>query len=68
MATQNCRTAIIADKLLERATVVEGTKIIGEECFSRGNVKIVHVPASVQKIEGCEYDEDNEKYIKYGAF
>ena len=65
---RNCRTAVVADKTLERVAVVEGTTTIRQECFSHGNMKTVHVPASVQKIESGEYDEDNEEYIKYGAF
>ena len=44
---KNCKTAIIADKALERVTIVEGTEIIKEGCFSHGNVKTAHVPASV---------------------
>ena len=57
---RSCKTAIIADKELERATVAEGTEVSGQECFSRGKVKAVHVPASVRKIEGSTYDA-NEK-------
>ena len=57
---RSCKTAIIADKELERATVAERTEIIGEGCFSHGSVKTVHVPASVRKIEGITYDA-NEK-------
>ena len=66
MISKDCREAILADKELERVSILEGIETVREECFSHGSVKAVHIPASVQKIADSE--GNLFEWTKFGAF
>ena len=48
--TKDCKEAVIADKTLERATLLEGVETIGYKCFSDRCVKVVSISMSVHTI------------------
>ena len=50
MISKDCREAILADKELERVSILEGIETVREECFSHGDVKLICIPVSVLKI------------------
>ena len=67
MISKDCREAILADKELERVSILEGIETVREECFSHGSVKAVHISASVQKIsDGNGYPPNG--FAKFGTF